>query len=181
MALSEVIETARMRLRFLDDSDADVVHRQFSDSDMCEFFSEPPCDMDEARGIIEHYQNPEGKGHLRYGMFNKETGEFIGTLGYHYWDRELRQVEIGYDVWKDFWKQGYMSEALPVLLKICFEHLQVDCIYILAHPKNEGSLASVRKYGFIKCDPCRTPDVEPQVCMKLMREKWVDPGHPGLP
>ncbi len=172
MRLSEPFETERMKFRLLNIHDIEEICRQFSDPDMCKFFSEPPCDMEEAKGIIEHYQNPEGKGYLRYGMFDKETDAFIGTCGYHYWDNELKQVEIGYDIWKDHWRQGYMSEALPVLINICFEYLGVDCIYILTHPQNKASMASVRKFGFKECKFCRNPDVEPQTCMKLMRTEW---------
>lgn len=167
--LSEPFTTKRLHFRLLNIEDTDVVWRQFSDPEMCKYFSEPPCDREEAIGIIEHYSHPEGEGHLRYGMFDIETGAFIGTCGYHYWDPALKQVEIGYDIWKDYWRQGYMSEALPVLINLCFRHLDVDCIYILTHPENAASMASVRKFGFEECAPCRTVDEEPQVCMRLLR------------
>ncbi len=173
LRLSEPFETKRIKYRLLDIKDIEVVCRQFSDPDMCKYFSDPPCDLDEAKGIIEHYQNPEAKGHLRYGMFDKETNTFLGTCGYHYWDRELNQVEIGYDIWKNYWKHGYISEALPVLINICFEHLGVDCIYILTHPQNIASMASVRKFGFKECEPCRHIEEE-QKCMKLMRSEWCN-------
>lgn len=162
-----------MKFRLLNKNDIKAVHRQFSDPDMCKYFDEPPCDLEEANGIIEHYQNPEGKDHLRYGMFEKETDIFIGTCGYHYWDNKNKQVEIGYDIWKDYWKQGYISEALPILIDICFKHLGVDCIYILTHPQNIASMASVRKFGFYECEPCRQTNVE-QKCMKLMKAQWFN-------
>lgn len=172
MRLSEPFITKRMKFRLLNLKDIEVIYRQFSDPDMCKYFSEPPCDREEAKGIIEHYQNPEGKGYLRYGMFDKNTDAFIGTCGYHYWDNELKQVEIGYDIWKDYWRQGYILEALPILINICFEYLGVDCIYILAHPQNKASIASVSKFGFKECAPCRKPDTEPQICMSLLRTEW---------
>lgn len=174
MKLSELFITERMKFRLLNLKDIEVICRQFSDPDMCRYFSEPPCDIEEAKGIIEHYQNPEGKGYLRYGMFDKNTDAFIGTCGYHYWDNELKQVEIGYDIWKDYWRQEYMSEALPILINICFEYLGVNCIYILTHPQNKASMASVRKFGFKECVPCRNANVEPQICMKLLRAKWYN-------
>lgn len=169
MKISEPFETKRMKFRLLNENDLEVIYKQFSDLDMCKYFSDPPCDLEEAKGIIEHYQNPEERGHLRYGMFDKVTDVFIGTCGYHYWDAELKQVEIGYDIWKDYWGQGYISEALPLLIDICFEHLNVDSIYILTHPQNKASMASVRKFGFKECKPCRKLDEESQICMKLMR------------
>ncbi|RUT48210.1 N-acetyltransferase [Paenibacillus anaericanus] len=173
MRLSEPFETKRMKFRLLHINDIEAIYRQFSDPEMCNYFSEPPCDWEEAKGIIEHYKYPDGKDNLRYGMFDKETDAFIGTCGYHYWDQKLSQVEIGYDIWKDYWKQGYVSEALPELINICYEHLGVDCIYILTHPHNYASMASVSKLGFNVCEPCRNTDEE-QVCMKLMRVEWYD-------
>ncbi|WP_339249172.1 GNAT family N-acetyltransferase [Paenibacillus sp. FSL P2-0136] len=170
MNLSEPFNTSRLHFRLLNQLDTDAVYKQFSDPDMCKYFSEPPCDYNEAIEIIEHYAQTEGKGHHRYGMFDRETGSFIGTCGYHYWDAERKQVEIGYDIWKDYWGQGYMSEALPVLLDTCFTQLDVDSIYILTHPHNAASMATVRKFGFEVCAPCREVEEEPQVCMKLMRE-----------
>lgn len=171
MGISEPFETERMKFRLLNSKDVEVIFRQFSDPDMCRYFSEPPCDREEAKGIIEHYQNPEENGYLRYGMFDKETGLFIGTCGYHYWDSEYHQVEIGYDIWKDYWKQGYVSEALPVLINLCFEQLSVDCIYILTHPQNKASIASAGKFGFKECEPCRNTDDKVK-CMKLLRAEW---------
>ena len=173
MRLSEPFETNRMKFRLLNIKDIEAVYRQFSDPEMCRYFSEPPCDRDEAKSIIEHYQHPEGKDHHRYGMFDKETDAFIGTCGYHYWDHEHKQVEIGYDIWKDYWRQGFVSEALPVLLNICFDYLGVDCVYILTHPLNQPSMASVSKFGFKKCENCREVDEEPQICMKLIRTEWL--------
>jgi [ribosomal protein S5]-alanine N-acetyltransferase len=174
MNITKPFETKRMKFRILADCDLDVIYRQFSDPDMCKYFSEPPCTKDEAQEIIEHYKNPIDKGYLRYGMFDKDNDTFIGTCGYHYLDNQLKQVEIGYDVWKEFWGQGYISEALPALINICFSHLNIDCVYILTHPENNASKASVKKFGFYECEPCRTIDVEPEICMKLMRSDWFN-------
>jgi [ribosomal protein S5]-alanine N-acetyltransferase len=170
---NHLFETERMIIRLLTMDDLDAVYRQFSDPDMCRYFSEPPCDRQEARAIIEHYQNPEGKDHLRYGLFDKQTGAFIGTLGYHCWDPERKQVEIGYDIWKEYWRQGYISDALPILIDLCFDFHEVECIYVLVHPENTASIASVRKFGFIPCEPLRSFEGDPQVCLKLMRADWI--------
>ncbi|MFE8700686.1 GNAT family N-acetyltransferase [Cytobacillus sp. FJAT-54145] len=172
MKLSNPFSTERMNFRLLTMDDLEVVYRQFSDPDMCKYFSEPPVDLKEAKEIIEHYKDPEGKGFLRYGMFDKSTNAFIGTVGYHYWDPNRKQVEIGYDIWKDYWRQGYISEALPPLIKICFNYLDVDFVYILTHPENHASIKSVTKLGFIECPPLREIDVEPQICLKLPRIEW---------
>ena len=149
--------------------DIKEIYRQFSDRDMCKYFSDPPCDEKEAKNIIERFQNSTSKSCFRYSMFDKKTGAFIGTCGYHCLDNELKQVEIGYDIWKDYWKQGYISEALPELIDLCFEYLGVNCIYILVHPQNIASIKTAEKFGFTECEPCRKFDAEPQICMKRIK------------
>ncbi|MNI69589.1 hypothetical protein D3C73_1253470 [compost metagenome] len=51
-------------------------------------------------------------------------------------------------------------------------HLGVECTYILTHPQNKASIASVKKYGFVESDLCRNADTEPQICMTLLRADW---------
>lgn len=169
-------ETERLTFRLLTLDDLEAVYRQFSDPDMCRYFSEPPCDREEARAIIEQYQYSAGKDHLRYGLFEKHSGAFIGTCGYHYWDPERKQVEIGYDIWKEYWREGYISEALPVLIDLCFASLDVTCVYALIHPENTASIASVRKFSFVFCEPLRSSEGDSQVCLKLMRKDWIPLG-----
>ncbi|MDZ5473923.1 GNAT family N-acetyltransferase [Bacillus sp. 31A1R] len=174
MDLSQPFETERLYFRILNMDDLNDVYKQFSDPDMCSYFSEPPVDLNEAKEIIEHYKDPNGKAYLRYGMFDKNTNAFIGTCGYHYWDQTLKQVEIGYDIWKDYWRKGYISEAIPVILNICFQHLNVDHVYVFVHPENSASVRSVEKFAFKYCEPCRKPDDDVTVCMKLVKEDWAN-------
>jgi ribosomal-protein-alanine N-acetyltransferase len=155
----------------LNAADLPVVARQFSDPEMCTYFSEPPCTMEQAEAIIDHYRNPEGQDHLRYGLFDKRTDSFVGTCGYHYLDLGCRQVEIGYDIWKEYWRQGYASEAVAKLIAICFDFLPVDCVYVLVHPGNRASLATARKLGFAACEPRRAASQE-QVCLELTRQTY---------
>jgi ribosomal-protein-alanine N-acetyltransferase len=75
--------------------------------------------MAEAADIITHYADMRQQRYLRYATFTHDTGEFVGTCGYHFYDVIAQQVEIGYDVWKAYWRQGYASEnahAVPAIV-----------------------------------------------------------------
>lgn len=168
----ESFETDRMVFRKLRQGDLDVVHRQFSDPDMCQYFSEPPMDRATAAGTIQFFQHPERDPFLRYAMIHRVSGAFIGTCGYHHFDRELRQVELGYDVWKAHWRQGYATEALRPLLRLCFDELDVELVYALIDKSNLASIRTVKRFGFEDSDPCRPLDDHAQVCMKLTRTAW---------
>lgn len=172
MRLDEPLETERLHFRLLRDEDLDFVHRQFSDPEMCRYLSEPPMTREQAQGIIDFFREPAGKGYHRYGLFSRETGEFIGTCGFHQLDRERSQVELGYDIWKAHWRRGHASEALAPLIRICFRHLEVDQVYVLINEGNDASLATAARAGFRRCSPCRALDEPSQVCMKLTRIEW---------
>lgn len=172
MSLAEPFNTCRLAVRLLYEKDLDAVYRQFSDPDMCRFLSEPPVNREQALEIINFFQDPDQDGYLRYGLFSRGTGEFIGTCGFHHWDREQRQVELGYDIWKEHWRQGYATEALNPLIRICFERLGVEQVYVLVNEANQASIRTAEKAGFRRCPPCRPLDEPSQVCMKLARTEW---------
>jgi ribosomal-protein-alanine N-acetyltransferase len=141
-------KTNRLILRALKDSDRENIYRQFSDLDMCRYFADPPCTRQEADEILAHYTNEEEAKEMRWAIIHHETGAFIGTLGFHYFDKFNGKVEIGYDIWKEHWQQGYMREALPVLLQICFEELRVSVIYAYTHTENKASQNLLKSFGF---------------------------------
>jgi [ribosomal protein S5]-alanine N-acetyltransferase len=171
-SLSEPFYTRRLVFRLLCETDLDVVHRQFSDPEMCTYFSEPPMDRDQAAQTIAFFKDPDHDPYLRYGIFHQDSGEFIGTIGYHHLDAELRQAELGYDIWREHWRNGYASEALEVMIHLCFAVLTVERLYVLVHRDNIGSISTARRVGFELSEPCRPLDEPDQVCMKLNRTDW---------
>jgi [ribosomal protein S5]-alanine N-acetyltransferase len=168
----ESFETARLHFRLLQDGDLDDIHRQFSDPEMCKYFSEPPMDRPMAAATIEFFRHPERDPYLRYAMIHRETGEFVGTCGYHHLDPERQQVELGYDVWKAHWRTGFASEALRPLIDMCFQELAVKQVYVLIDRDNVGSIRTAQKFGFEQSEPCRPLDAPDQVCMKLTQRDW---------
>lgn len=163
-------QTKRLTFRTLTMADHALVYRQFSDVDMCRFFNEPACSWDEAAGIITHYERPSpDMRYARWGIFRGDTGVFIGTCGYHYWDAEKKHVEIGYDIWKDSWNAGYATEAVQSLIDHVYTTLGVHTVYALIHPENTASQAVVRRHGFVQSPLLRACDDGPLVCYAQTR------------
>lgn len=142
------LTSPRLTWRGLQHRDVDVIYRQFSDSEMCAYFSDPPCSRLEAAELIAHYTNINPISYWRYATFTHATAEFIGTCGYHFYDASAKQVEIGYDVWKQHWRHGYATEILTVLLSLCVHTLEVNTIYALIGTHNLASQALAHKFGF---------------------------------
>ncbi len=171
-AIPETRTTERLRFRGPEEGDLDFLHRQFSDPEMCRYFSDPPMNREMAAQTIEFFSRPQADPWIRYVLVHYNSGEPVGTCGYHHYDADRRQVELGYDIWKDFWSQRYATEALRELIDVCFEFLAVDIVYVLVHRDNIGSRRTAEKLGFEVSEPCRPLDEPQQVCMKLSRNAW---------
>lgn len=147
--------TTRTKWRSLSmQHDQAAVYRQFSDADMCTYFDEPPCTLADAQDIITHYTaNPSNISFARYAICHDSNDTFIGTCGYHFYRPMEQSVEIGYDIWKAFWRQGYARELLPQLLDICFALPDVSLVYAVIFPENIASIRTVCGNGFVQIDP----------------------------
>ena len=158
--------TPRLGARPLVRSDVGAIYRQFADPEMCRFTGEPACMLQEAAGIVTHYQQ-ETMRFQRFALIARSDGQFIGTCGHHFYDPEASQVEIGYDIWRTHWRQGYAREMLPALLAHCGQLLRVRTIYACIHRDNQASLAVVRRVGFVQTQPLRSGLGADETCWAL--------------
>jgi ribosomal-protein-alanine N-acetyltransferase len=144
------LETERLLLRQMTLEDTDFVFRHFSDSTVTQYLmDEPPVtEYAQAQEIIQFYMEPEGKTHNRWGIIRKSGNQLIGTCGYHKWDKRYFRAEIGYDLSPGFWGQGYMTEALRVVISNGFERMRLNRIEALVYIKNDRSIQLLQRLGF---------------------------------
>lgn len=147
-----ILETERLRLRAITHADAQALIDLFAHPDVQQYIIlDPPCGtLDEAVAFIDwmngHFLN---RAAARWAITLKGGDDrLIGTIGFHFWSREHRRVDIGYDLNRAYWQRGYVTEATHTLVRWCFDNLdlhrvQADC--------TAGNLASERvleKVGF---------------------------------
>ena len=106
--------------------------------------------LEEANEIIDFYTQKEPRMQHRYILVLKTTGEKIGTCGFHAWDINNRSVEIGYDLQKAYWHQGYMQEALEAILQYAKTIMNVSKVHACIYIDNHSSIKLVEKFGFVK-------------------------------
>ena len=73
--------------------------------------AEPFSSIEEAKKWITLFVEQEPRNQHRWIIVLKETGESIGTCGFHRWNKEKKEVEIGYVLNPTYWKHGYTTEA----------------------------------------------------------------------
>lgn len=141
------LETERIKLRLLTLEDANEVFTLFSDSEVTRYMDIEPCkDIREAEEIIQFHMDDSG---CRWGLFKKDDNIFIGTAGFHYLRKSEHLIaEIGFDLAKDYWGNGYMLEAMKEVILFGFNEMGLDVIDATVEPANEKSLQLMRKLGF---------------------------------
>lgn len=152
MYLFTDLETKRLFLKCIGPEDADFFYREFSDAEVNRFLfdAEPCCSVEEAEGWIGFYLEPEPRDHHRWIIILKESGEKIGTCGFHCWNRETGEIEVGYDLFPAFWGKGYTFEALQEMILFAEYTMHVKKIFAHIYVGNEASRQVAEKVGFVR-------------------------------
>jgi len=83
-----------------------------------------------------------------WATIQKETGKFIGRCGLLPWTIEEREeVEVAYMIAREYWRQGFGSEAARGILQYGFEQLQLSRLICLIDKDNEASIKVARGMG----------------------------------
>ncbi|TWT02500.1 GNAT family N-acetyltransferase [Planomicrobium sp. CPCC 101079] len=86
---------------------------------------------------------------LRYLIFHRNTGDFIGTTGFHDIEWEIPKMEIGYWIDTKWSGSGYMVEAVEALNRLAIEGFLCRRVEIRCDAKNSRSRAIPEKLGFV--------------------------------
>ena len=144
------IETERLVVRPLEDGDIDFVHRHFSDPDVSKYLldSPPLATRTEAEELIAFYQTPRTHGPNRWCIESKINHVVIGSCGFHNWSPRHHRAEIGYDLARDAWGKGYMTEALHAVLLHGFGTMGLNRIEAFVYGDNQRSVRLLKKLVF---------------------------------
>lgn len=144
------IETERLALRWLRDEDVPHLFEIFSNLEVMRYWSSPPLqDLAGAEALLrEIRQYFEARTLFQWGVALKEDDRVIGTCTLSSLSESNRRAEIGYALGRAWWGKGYMTEALPALLRFAFSTLDLHRIEADVDPRNLASLRSVESLGF---------------------------------
>jgi ribosomal-protein-alanine N-acetyltransferase len=143
------IETERLILREITDQDRQAIFRNFSDPEVAKwFFEQPLTEMDQVMEIIIAFRDDfqSGKG-LTWAIELKRDSNCVGTCGYG--DIDLGQRgEIGFDLAKEHWGKGLMSEALAHMITYGFDVLGLSKVEAHCYSTNSRAINLLEKLGF---------------------------------
>lgn len=143
-----MIETGRLILREMKESDFDALYKVLGDRDIMQHY---PCVFDEARvrGWID--RNIERYRIFGFGLWAvclKDTGEMIGDCGLtmQIIDGEIRP-EIGYHIRRDMQRRGYAREAAVAVRDWTFRNTPFNLVCSYMKHTNIPSAKTAMAYG----------------------------------
>lgn len=174
-----ILETARLRLREMDEKDFPALCRILQDSEGMWAYEGAFSD-EEVWAWLRNQQRRyrEEDGHGLWAVLLKESGEMIGQCGltYQEWG-EHRVLEVGYLFQRDCWHRGYATEAARACRDYAFSRLGAEEVFSIIRDTNLASRAvamrngMVRRGGFVK--HYRGVDM-PHDVYSIRRGEWTD-------
>lgn len=143
------LETSRLLLRRMRLDDAEDLFAYASDPAVTRTMTwDTHLSIDDSRaflaGVVEGYERGD---HAGWGIEHRDSGKFIGTIGFI----EIRQGgyvgEVGYVLNRHYWGQGLMTEALKAVIDFGFRHMELRRIEAAARVTNVGSYRVMEKAG----------------------------------
>lgn len=155
------LRTGRLELRPLVQGDQLRLFEIHSNPEFMRFWSTPPWKtIEQATILIERDQREMAAGtHIRLAIVLRDTEQLIGTCTLFKIDQQCRRAELGYGIAPEFWRQGFMTEAVSALLDFGFSELNLNRVEADIDPRNLASGRSLEKLGFLR--------------EGLLRERWI--------
>ncbi|MBP7402041.1 MAG: GNAT family N-acetyltransferase [Clostridia bacterium] len=149
--LFKELETDRLVLKNIGKNDCEFMLRQFSNDEVNRFLfdAEPFTCIEEAEELIGFYLKEGPQNPHRWIITRKRDGERVGTCGFHCWDRKAGSCHVGYDLYPDYWKQGYMAEALAAILEFAKNEMKIKRMEAHIFTENIDSIRTAERQGFV--------------------------------
>ncbi len=116
---------------------------------------------------------------LSVGIFERETGRYLGGSGLHRINWDLRIFEIGYWIRVAAEGRGYVSEAVQLLTRLAFDRLGANRVEIRMDSRNVRSRRVAERLGFVlegtlrRCAPGAGGRPEDRHVFALIREEYA--------
>ena len=176
------IECGRLRLRWLTRADVPALYAIFSDPEVARYLTRPPMSEEsEASDFLASIERGFAERSLyQWGMEDASDGRVVGTLTLAHVDAAHRRAEVGFMLARDRWGRGYLTEALPALVRFAFAVLGLHRLEADADPRNVASIRALERVGFRREGYQReryfqAGEWQDAILFGLLRHEWAGP------
>ena len=146
------ISTRRLQLRPFQPGDVDDVHAYASDSVVTRHTDWEPNGLQEARTFVQEAIDAlkaTPLSTISLAIEHRESRRVIGTVGLQLVQSELGDASIGFCMNREFWGQGFATEAAKAFLNWASDEFQLRRIHATCRPDNRASAWVLERLGMI--------------------------------
>ncbi len=144
------LQTERLLIRDLKESDWEAVHSYASDPEVTYYMPWEPHNSEQTTNFIQKalaMQQDQPRQNFELAVILKAQGQLIGVCGFRVSDLHNQEGWIGYCFNRHEWGQGYATEAVIALLALGFGQLSLHRIIATCDPANVASMRVLEKIG----------------------------------
>ena len=163
------LETKRLVLRPLRETDFDDIHAYAEDPEVARFMDWGPNTPEITREVLGRLiaeQATWPRPGVTLAIEHRADARVIGTIRLSIIDEANRTADFGYAIHRAHWRQGYVSEATAALIAIAFDVLGADRIVAECDQRNVGSYGVMEKLGLRREGAFQAS--------KLVKGQWTD-------
>jgi ribosomal-protein-alanine N-acetyltransferase len=165
--VKNTIETDRLILRPLTLADAESAYYGWTkDPEANRYVSWLPHDsLEDAKHWLKvvDWDRPntgdEPRDNYIWGFILKETGELFGSGGL-IWENKCQLYQVGYNIKRTHWNNGYTTEAMKAILQYAVSNLGIKKVAGGHAKENLASAKVIEKLGFVYDRDDITPHVD---------------------
>lgn len=143
------LTTQRLRLRRIVHTDIEYVFSGLSNPEVITYYGVSFHSLQDTQEQMAFYEAQENDGTGQFwAVCSNETGAFLGVGGFNNWDKTHRKAEIGFWLLPDYWRRGYMQEAMSAIMDYGFKSMNLHRIEGFVETENRACIKSIEKIGF---------------------------------
>ena len=145
------LNTARLVLRQVELGDAPDVLVFRGDFEVQKYNGPVLRSVEQVQTLIKEvraeYAAQQG---ITWAVTLERSGRVVGLFGFHDWNTYHRRAELGYDLARAYWGQGFASEAVRAIVHFGFERMNHNRIYANTITDNHESVRLLELIGFFR-------------------------------
>lgn len=172
------LTTQRMLLKSITPAIIRELFASKTESEIRLYFGTDSAGYEHLKSMVEQGMEAYRVSSFYFLLIDKNSKNVLGECGFHTWSMPHRRAELFYSLRNETDKrQGYMSEALNVILNYGYNELGLHRVAALTAPSNTASIALLKHFGFVREGVHRQDYVvngvnEDSACYSLLKWEW---------
>lgn len=143
------MRSGRLLLRQFKDVDLENVFKGLSDPAVIQYYGVSYDSLEATRTQMQFFCDLEKNGTgTWWAICNQSNDIFYGATGLNSLSMQHKKAEIGFWLLPQFWGQGIITEAVPLVCKHGFSHFGLHRIEALIETNNHNSKRVMTKLHF---------------------------------